>query len=82
MFQSPLLTHGFMNNFMAELKALAEPPSTAERVPWPGPRAQPRWIRPSTPIPKINFDASVSKTKDKGVSTTQVCWTQAFVWPL
>jgi hypothetical protein len=60
-----LSTHGFINSYLEELKALAKPQS-ATPVCSPSAR-QARWIPPPHPVPKINVDAAVSKTEDRGV---------------
>jgi hypothetical protein len=62
-----LSTYGFINNFLGELKSLANPPNLGNRV-IADPRPLPCWIPPTLPIAKFNVDASVSKTQDKGVA--------------
>jgi hypothetical protein len=67
-FQSPLSTHGFVTSFLNELKSLAtgkSQPIIRDQVPHRG--AQVSWIPPVSDMPKINVDASLSKTSAKGV---------------
>jgi ribonuclease HI len=65
-FQSPLSTHCFINSYLEELKAVAQPRRTA-----PGGNStarQARWVPPPYSVPKINVDAAVSRTEGHGVA--------------
>ncbi|GJN39670.1 hypothetical protein PR202_gb28803 [Eleusine coracana subsp. coracana] len=60
-FQSPLSTHYFVENFIAELRSLKPPPTETQQ----GPRNQsPRWIAPPEGMVKLNVEAALSKNRD------------------
>jgi hypothetical protein len=65
-FQSPLSTHGFVNIFLAEIQSLAKPERVSIRNLEVRPQA--KWLPPPIAIPKINIDASVSKSGEKRVA--------------
>ena len=66
-FQTPLSTHGFINSYLEELQIISRGSS---RTGSPQPRApmQSRWVPPPTAVAKVNVDAAVSKTENRGVA--------------
>jgi hypothetical protein len=67
-YQSPLSTFGFINSYISELNAIAKPPRTTA-----GQQSKRRenasWIPSTAGSAKINCDAAVSRSGDRGVAT-------------
>jgi hypothetical protein len=68
MYQSPLSTFGFINSYISELNAIAKSPRTTA-----GQQSKRRenasWIPSTAGLAKINCDAAVSRSGDRGVAT-------------
>jgi hypothetical protein len=68
MYQSPLSTFGFINSYISELNAIAKSPRTTA-----GQQSKRRenasWIPSTAGSAKINCDAAVSRSGDRGVAT-------------
>jgi hypothetical protein len=63
-FQNPLSTHHFVENFLADLtqsKNIVIKGGTAPK------HGHPRWIPPPDGVVKVNVDAAVARRKDHGV---------------
>lgn len=64
-FQSPFAISKFIGNFIDDLKLIAYPPHV--RTTRSAPAAVPRWIAPADDYVKINVDAAVSRSENRGV---------------
>ncbi|XP_051211644.2 uncharacterized protein [Lolium perenne] len=70
-YQSPMATMGFVNNFLSDTALCERASPVQQRKPVPVPR-QAAWIAPPEGRSKINVDAAVAKSEAKG-AVAAVC---------
>ena len=72
-FQSPFLTHTFVERFIGELEEINQ--ESPEVLPVAAP--VPRWVRPPSGLAKINVDAAMSKNSGQATAAScspRRCW--------
>jgi ribonuclease HI len=67
-YQSPLSTFGFINSYISELNAIAKPSKNTSVGQQSRRKERAEWIPPPTGMAKINCDAAVSRSGDRGVA--------------